>query len=123
MDTIETTIDGAIATLNKLYGLPAIALVALSCIVVGYILRCIKRFPNDGIPIAVILWGAAFLPLLSDYTPGKFRIWLVRNVFVGLITGFVAWLFHNKILSKIEDKLGLFNNSTVDPTTATTDKP
>lgn len=101
-DTIETIIDA----LNKIEGAPAIALVLLSCLAVGYALRFIRRFPNDGIPVAVILWGAAFMPLLSDFrTSGiqSLRVWIIRNLVVGLIVGFVAWLVHNLILSKVED--------------------
>ena len=107
---IETVIDAPVAWLNQLYGLPAIALVFLSCIVLGYVLKLVKGFPNDGIPLAVILWGAILLPLLTEYKPGGLRIWLLKNILVGVIAGFIAWLFHNKILAKIEDKLGLFQS-------------
>ncbi len=118
--TVQTLID----YLNKLYGLPAVVLVAMSCIVVGYMLKFVKKFPNDSIPIAVLTWGAMFLPLLSDYQPGHMRIQIIRNVFVGFIAAFGAWLVHDKILKRLEDKLGWFADDlpAVPTTTTTTDK-
>lgn len=98
-------IDQAINALNKLYGLPAAALVLLSCVAVGYVLRFIKRFPNDGIPVAVILWGAVAMSLVADSRAANMslRVWIVRNVLVGLGIGFGAWVTHKMVLSKIED--------------------
>ena len=99
------TIDQIIGYLNQLYGLPAAALVFLSCIAVGYALRFIKAFPNGGIPVAVILWGAIIMTLVADARASNMplRVWVVRNVLVGLFIGFCSWLFHNMILSKVED--------------------
>lgn len=105
METIESYIDQVVGLLQKLNGLPAIALVALSCIVVGYVLRCIKRFPNDGIPVVAILWGAWYA-IIADYSNYNIplRVDIVRNIFIGLVVGFLAWLFHNQVLKRIEDK-------------------
>lgn len=100
-------IDQAIGWLNQLYGLPAAALVLISCLAVGYVLRFIKRFPNDGIPVAVVLWGAVAMTLVADSraTSMSLRVWIVRNVLVGLAIGFISWLVHNLLLSKVEDWL------------------
>ena len=91
--------------LDKIQGLSAVALVCFSCVVIGYVLRFIKAFPNDGIPVVVILWGAVAMLMLADPRPTDMpaRIWTVRNLFVGLIIGFVAWLLHKVVLSKLED--------------------
>lgn len=100
-------IDQAIGWLNQLYGLPAAALVLISCLAVGYVLRFIKAFPNNGIPVAVVLWGAIAMTLVADSraTSMSLRVWIVRNVLVGLAIGFISWLIHNLLLSKVEDWL------------------
>jgi len=91
--------------LDKIQGLSAVALVFLSCIVVGYALRFIKRFPNDGIPVVVILWGALAMLIIADPRASTMpaRIWTTRNLLVGLIIGLAAWMAHNFILAKLED--------------------
>src|SRR5512135_2379766 len=106
MNEIESFLDTVVNLLNKINGLPSIAVVFLSCIVVGYVLRFVKRFPNDGIPIAVILWGAAFNPLLADLNSDMgWRVWFIKNFLFGLLWGYLAWLVHNKVLSKIEGSI------------------
>lgn len=99
------TLNDILTSLDKIQGLSAVALVFLSCVVVGYALRFIKRFPNDGIPVVVILWGALAMLFIADprATTMPARIWTARNVFVGLIIGMVAWLTHKMLLSKIEN--------------------
>jgi hypothetical protein len=104
---VNDWLDKAVATLNKLEGLPAVALVMGSCIVLGYVLRFIKRFPNDGIPVAVILWGAVAMSLVADARTSSMtlRVWIARNVFVGMILGLLAWLLHKTLISRLEDWL------------------
>lgn len=91
--------------LNQLYGLPAIALVGILCLMAGWLLKTQSWFPNDGIPLVVILLGGAFLPLMSDWLSSKlpFRIWLVRNLVVGCIVGAGAWLMHKTVIKRIRD--------------------
>jgi hypothetical protein len=108
MNGIGEKLDQVVDLLDRLNGLPAIALVLISCLALGYVLRLVRRFPNDAIPLAVILWGMAAMPLLSDFrTSGiqSLRIWLVRNVVLGLVVGFAAWAIHNRLLSAVEDWL------------------
>lgn len=99
------SIDKIIGYLNQLYGLPAVALVAFSCVAVGYVLRTVKRFPNDGIPLAVILWGAIAMSLVADARANNMslRVWICRNVLVGLVVGFASWMLHRVVLSRVED--------------------
>lgn len=127
MNSIEDLLEQITDTLQKLYGLPAGTLVLFSCIVIGYVLKLFKKFPNDGIPIAVILWGGVLYPLIADSDNDlTLRVWLVRNLIIGLVIGFAAWLLHNKILSKLEEKLGLFGEKTTttpDPLPPTTTPP
>jgi hypothetical protein len=118
MNSLESLLDTLSNFLNGLYGIPATALVALTCIVWGYVLRFVKSFPNNGIPLAVILWGAILLPVIADGNSKlPFRVWLVKNILVGLVTGFVAWIIHKQALSRLEDKFGLFIDTTKTNTT------
>src|SRR5262249_39399457 len=93
-----------LSALDKIQGLPAAALVCFGCIVFGYILRFIKPFPNQGIPVAVILTGAVGMLLLADPRASSMpaRIWTMRNLLVGLIIGFVAWMLHKFVLTRVE---------------------
>lgn len=93
--------------LDKIQGLSAGALVLFSAIVVGYALRFIKAFPNQGIPVVVILWSAVAMLIIADprATTMPARVWTMRNLLAGLILGLVAWLLHNIVLSRFEDWL------------------
>jgi hypothetical protein len=103
------TIDKVITELSKIQGWPAVALVFASCIVVGYIWKGMKLswFPNEAIPMAVIAWGAFAMTMSADVraTGYSLRLWLFRNVLIGLTIGFTAWMSHYFIISKIEDWL------------------
>lgn len=98
-------IDKIVSALNTLYGLPAVALVFGSCIALGYVLRFVRRFPNDGIPVAVILWGGIAMSVIADSRASSMplRVWIVRNLLVGMIIGLGAWLVHKIALSRLED--------------------
>lgn len=109
MNTIESFLQEFANLLSKLDGAPAAVLVLLGCITIGYILKCWKSFSNQLIPPVVILLGAIFYPVIADSNNDiPLRVWIIRNVFIGLIIGLASWLLHNKILSKLEDRLGLF---------------
>lgn len=123
MDSIETILDQLSLFLQKLYGLPAYTLVGIACIIIGYLLRFWKAFPNNGIPLVVILFGAIAYPIVADYNnEDSIRVLLGKYILFGLLIGFVAWLVHNKFLKPLEDKFGLFtgNNKTPSPPTETT---
>lgn len=107
MDSLGLGVEQATHWLDQIQGWSAAALVMGCCIVVGYALRFIKQFPNDGIPLAVILTGGLCMMLLADPRPSSvsMRIWTTRNLIVGLIIGFAAWMGHKLIISKIENFL------------------
>jgi hypothetical protein len=107
IDWVDTILQQAVALLGKLYGLPGGLLVLVSCLTVGYALRMWKWFPNQGIPVVVVLWGPVFNMLIADPLADTFpiRIWLVKNFLVGVVIGGAAWLIHNKVLKRLEDKL------------------
>ena len=99
-------IQQAVGALAQLQALPAPLLVGLTCIVVGYVLKRSKWFPNDGIPLLVVVWGAFFTLFLSGNCPPdlSLRQWRCKNALIGLVVGFAAWTFHYYMLSKLEDK-------------------
>lgn len=101
------TLNSLLLWLDKIQGLSAVALVFFSCIVVGYVFRFIKSFPNNGIPVVVILWGALLMMFIADPRAASMpaRVWTARNISVGLIIGTVAWISHKIILSRLEDFL------------------
>lgn len=107
MNQINYYLETAVDLLNRLYGLPMGLLIIASCIVFGYVLKSIRSFPNDGIPVAVILWGIAFSLLTADPCSDDLplRIWLAKYFCIGAILGFVAWMLHRLILSRIENWL------------------
>lgn len=93
--------------LEKIQGWPIAAIVVAVCIVAGYILKFIKPFPNNAIPVFVILFGSLLYLLLSERGPTSvpLRIWITKNIATGIILGFIAWMVHGFVLSRIEDWL------------------
>lgn len=124
MNTLESELDSITVMLGKLYGLPSGVLLLFACLIIGYILRCIGSFPNKGIPVVVTLCGGLFFPLLATFD-GKtpLRIWVIRNVFIGLIIGFISWITHNKFLSKIKPIENWVDNLAAQPPPPTPPNP
>src|SRR5262245_14213792 len=98
------SLENILSQLDKIQGWSAAVLVFAACIVVGYMLRFIKSFPNDAIPLVVILTGALSMLLLADPRPTTMssRIWTSRNCIVGLILGFAAWMAHKFVIGRLE---------------------
>jgi len=111
-----------IDSLDKILTLSNSAMVFGGCLVLGYVFRFIKKFPNDAIPIIVILNGAILMTLLADKREPVVtaHVWATRHMVAGAIIGFVAWMAHNTVISRIEDWLSqrfavvdkLFNGKT-----------
>lgn len=94
---------------EQLNGAPFGVLIFFFVIGCGYVLKSLKRVPNNFIPFAVIV-AATLLFMLGAPARGEIslRIWLVRNFLIGFTIGFLAWLAHRLVLKRIERKLGLF---------------
>ena len=92
IDRISSAVDG-------IYGYPAWLIVALACLIVGFCLKRWSRFPNEAIPLAVILFGGLFMAMMAPDHPAKVSSlrWKATNFLVGVLIGFFVWLFHNKI--------------------------
>lgn len=101
---MNETIETVTTSLGKLYGLPGYGLVALFCVMAGFCLRAIKRFPNEGIPLALVLLGMVLNSVIADPASDNlpFRIWLVKNVLVGGICGYVAFLGMKFVARKLK---------------------
>jgi len=109
METLNNILSG----LDKLQGLPAAGLVFVLCIAIGYAWRGanLKWFPNDAIPVVVMVMWAVFMMFIADGRPTTMphHVWTARNLAVGFVIGAVAWAVHNYIISRFESKLaGLF---------------
>lgn len=99
------SIDDLAKLLDSLQGMPIATLTFAFCIGIGYILRFIPKFPNDGIPMVVVLFGVVLYMLLVDPHPQgmMMRQWAARNAAVGFLIGVIAWGSHKLILSHLED--------------------
>jgi len=106
---------------EKLIGAPSGVLVFLLCIAVGYSWKAIRVLPNRFIPVLVMFAGAVAFPLLN-WQHGDGHQSFVRHSALGFIIGFVAWLAHNQVIKRIEEKLGLFENGDAPPTPGPTEE-
>ena len=104
-DLLENSLDQITHSLQSLAGAPASTLIIIGCIILGFVLKRIKIFPNDAIPVVVVLTGAVLYPLIADDRNDlPLRVWIIRNALLGLAHGFAAWLIHNQVLSRIMPK-------------------
>jgi hypothetical protein len=102
---------------DQLMNAPAGVIVALFSIALGYVLKISAFFPNNFIPLVIVLFTASVFPVLefcdiSATLTGGVGDRLIResamlripiNVLIGFIIGFVAWTFHAQILKRFVD--------------------
>lgn len=98
LENFFTALNEWIARLN---GLEAGALVYVSCIILGYIIRTVAVIPNQVIPAVVIISGPLLNVLLLDEFAG--RVHVVRAVLVGLALGAFSWASHHFVIAHLED--------------------
>lgn len=108
---MQEWLDSFNLLVKSLHSAPTYA-VFCSCVVVGYVLRCIKSFPNDAIPAVVVCWGALANSVMStEHGPS---LSLNQEKFlaamIGMVIGLLAWLLHKKLLKKLETKLPFLAN-------------
>ncbi len=87
---------------TQVSSLQGIALLAAALVVLGYVLKGLPFVPNQIIPALVILAGGILNPLLvprSSVSPEVGNV-ILHLALQGVIAGFVAWVLHNKLLSK-----------------------
>lgn len=95
---------------DALMGAPVGVLVLLACIAFGYSIKLIPTIDNRWIPSAVIVAGMILFPMLSDRGAEPLRIWMAKTITMGLVIASLAWLIHNKLLKRLEEKLGWFKD-------------
>lgn len=111
MESVINQVDSWLASLNsllaKLWGLPYLSMVFILCFFVGLFLRYNKRFPNDAVPFIVIICGGVFAPLLADPRADTLplRIWVAKNIVLGVVIGIVTWITHRYALKPIARKV------------------
>ena len=100
---------------DQLLNAPAGVLVILFAIALGYILKISAFFPNNRIPLAVVLACAVVFPVLL-FAVDKAEANIPRNIILGFILGFIAWTFHAQILKRwIDPKFFDENNDQPKP--------
>lgn len=82
---------------DKLLGLPALPLVFIGCLAIGYLLAAIPPYPNRWIPPGVFAFGVAANLVV---TPLQNKVDVGRAIIIGLIAGGLSWLVHKKFMSK-----------------------
>jgi len=89
--------------LASLGGAPGYVLTLLISVVGCYIVRALRHVPNEAMPTIVTLWGALWNLLLADpwSPPASIRLWVAKNIGIGLIIGFVGWLLHKKVMKRL----------------------
>ena len=110
IESLDTWLEQIVTVLGKLYGVPGYALVFLTCVVAGYVIKVLPHVPNNVIPWLLVTIGPVLNMLIADTRADNFpiRIWIVKNFVVGfLISGGAMW-FHRKFLKPMEEKFGLF---------------
>jgi len=88
-----------------LNALPNGALTVVICLAIGYLLKWLPFVDNRWIPVSVILCGALVYSLLATRGEIPVRVFVVKSIGFGLVAGVLAWLAHNLIIKRIEDKL------------------
>lgn len=104
-------IEKVISWLNQLYGAPKITLVFVSCLLLGLFIKYgLKAVHNSGIPIIVVMWGAFWLPALSDWPESSAKTvtrFILFNGFFGACEGFIATMIHRWALKPLLKKIGV----------------
>jgi hypothetical protein len=89
---------------------PAGIVVAAFAIAFGYVLKASSFFPNNRIPLVIVLVTASaftLLQLCADLAAiaASTHPWLriPQNALLGFVIGFAAWTFHAQILKRWVD--------------------
>lgn len=110
MNSIAEQLDSWLGTLNgmlsQLWGLPYLTVVFILCFSFGLVLKYSKWFPDEAIPFAVIVLGGVFAPLLADPRADTLplRIWVAKNIVVGMIVGMGTWAAHKFLVKPLAER-------------------
>ena len=91
---------------NWLMNCGAVPFTVAACIIIGYAFRLIPIFPNKWIPTVCIVIGSILFPLLNPKPSSETSVAFYSHAIVGgIFLGLVAWLLHDKFISKNENKI------------------
>lgn len=108
---MNTTLEAAKEGINTLLNMPLLLIAALALNVIGWLVKSTSILPSRSIPAIVVLGGGAlgfFLVPLQGPADWAFQLSnpeaadTIRRVGIGLVIGFVAWLFHKTVLWRLE---------------------
>jgi len=90
--------------LDQLASAPSLLLVLLSCLIIGWVLKALPKFPNAAIPMVVVLAGVILVMLVQPERPATLsvRVFRTRGAMIGLIIGFASWALHYYVLYRLE---------------------
>lgn len=96
IELLDSLLTQTADLLGRLYSVPGYVMVFLSCLGFGYGLKKFRRFPNEAIPLAVIMWGTIWTMAIADPRADNFplRVWMVKNLVFGSLIGAAAWALH-----------------------------
>lgn len=107
-NTITEYFDKAVQLNDRLLALPALPLVVLGLLALGYALKAMPFIRNNHIPawngLAAIL-GYELLGLAAVPVESNWQVWaasLTRNFFLAVVAWGIAWRFHAKVLRRWE---------------------
>lgn len=96
---------------DQLGGLPALPLIFVGCLGLGYLLKAIAAFDNRYIPRWVISFAViANLAIAPKAADMSLRVWSGRTIVLGIITAAFAWMMHHFLLKRLEKKFGWFDD-------------
>jgi Na+/glutamate symporter len=124
---MNTALESAKEGVNTLLNMPLLLIAALGLNVLGWLLKSVKLFPKQYVPATVVVSGGIlgfFLVPLQSPADWAFHVSdpavadTIRRVGIGLVIGFVAWLFHKTVLWRLEkwmkDKFGNGDTAFID---------
>lgn len=105
-----TTIKNSLETVNGaadyLMQAPAAALVFVMCILLGYFLKMIPKFPNNLIPLTIHIAGPVGFLLMEVSKPTQVNHPEIMRLIIGLALASASWITHKLVLRKwIDPKL------------------
>ena len=93
---------------DYLMSIGAAPFTVLACLTFGYVMRLIPPVNNKWIPVACVIIGVIVFPALASQHPDETKAqFIIKRLFMGMFLGLGSWAFHDKLISKIEDKIPL----------------
>lgn len=106
-DTIQALKNTLLDLVNQIVTMSPELLVIVAILIVGFVLKLVKSFPNEYIPAVGSLMGASLYPFVADVAKVDYQVrlpWL-RQILIGLALWLVAWVLHEKVLKRFNKYL------------------